>query len=78
MDNRSKQKHFVFVPDSFHASWCWFKMQPLLNINGNISEAIDLPAHGHDSTPINEVTPENYVNAVGRVMGQVDHGPGWN
>lgn len=68
MNDTPKPKHFVFVPGSFHASWCWYKMHPLLNQNGNTSEAIDLPAHGQDATDISEVTLETYVNAVCRVI----------
>jgi len=60
----SAKKHFVFVPGSFHASWCWNKMQPLLSNNGNYSVAIDLPAHGNDTTSPNLVTLNNYVDAV--------------
>lgn len=30
-----KQKHFVFVPGSFHGAWCWYKMQPLLSRDGH-------------------------------------------
>ncbi len=66
MDN--KLKHYVFVPGSFHASWCWYKMQTLLNKNGNTSEAIDLPAHGQDTTPISAVTLDSYVEAVCTVL----------
>lgn len=68
MDN--KPKHFVFVPGSFHASWCWYKMQPLLAKNGNTSVPIDLPAHGQDATPISEVTLDSYVDAVCQVLEQ--------
>ena len=68
MDNDSKPKHCVFVPGSFHASWCWYKMQPLLDKNGNTSEAIDLPAHGLDTTPISAVTLDSYVDAVCKVL----------
>lgn len=68
MDNNSKPKHFVFIPGSFHASWCWYKMQPLLDKNGNTSEAIDLPAHGQDTTPISAVTLDSYVDAVCKVL----------
>lgn len=57
-------KNFVFVPGSFHGAWCWFKMQPLLNKNGNTSLAIDLPAHGLDHTQVKEVTLAKYVDAV--------------
>lgn len=68
MDNNSTPKHFVFVPGSFHASWCWYKLQPLLDISGHTSEAIDLPAHGQDTTPISAVTLDSYVDAVCKVL----------
>lgn len=68
MVNKSEKKHFVFIPGSFHASWCWYKMQPLLNQDGNTSEAIDLPAHGQDTAAINTITLESYTNAVAKVL----------
>lgn len=68
MENYTAPKHFVFVPGSFHAAWCWYKMQPLLDKNGNTSEAIDLPAHGQDTTPIGAVTLGSYVDAVCKIL----------
>lgn len=68
MEKTITPKHFVFIPGSFHGSWCWYKMQPLLNKNGNTSEAVDLPAHGQDTTPIHQVTLESYVDAVCNVL----------
>lgn len=67
-DNNTNPKHFVFIPGSFHASWCWYKMQPLLDKNGNTSEAIDLPAHGQDTTTISAVTLDTYVDAVCKAL----------
>ena len=68
MNNKSEPKHFVFVPGAFHATWCWYKMQPLLDKNGNTSEAIDLPAHGQDTSPISEVTLCSYVDAICKML----------
>lgn len=68
MQDVSSPKHFVFIPGSFHGSWCWFKMQPLLNKNGNTSESVDLPAHGLDTTPLTEITLDTYVDAVCKVL----------
>ena len=68
IDTDMNSKHFVFVPGSFHASWCWYKMQPLLDKNGNTSEAIDLPAHGLDTTPVSAVTLDSYVDAVCKIL----------
>lgn len=64
--------NFVFIPGSFHASWCWYKMQPLLSKDGNTSVAIDLPAHGKDATPISNVTLDSYVDAVCKVLEKYD------
>lgn len=68
MKNAQHPKHFVFVPGSFHGAWCWYKMQPLLEKAGHTSEAIDLPAHGLDATPVKDVTLETYVQAVCQVL----------
>lgn len=64
----AKQKHFVFVPGSFHGAWCWYKMQPLLSKGGHTSIAIDLPGHGLDCTPPGGITLEYYVDAVCKVL----------
>lgn len=72
MEPNLSKKHFIFVPGSFHAAWCWYKMQPILNINGNTSEAIDLPGHGSDLTPVNQVTLDSYVDAVCKVIEKYD------
>lgn len=68
MESQSVSRHFVFIPGSFHGAWCWYKMQPLLNKDGNTSESVDLPAHGRDTTPVSEVTLDSYVDAVCRVL----------
>lgn len=65
---QDKPKHFVFIPGSFHGAWCWYKMQPLLNKNGNTSEAIDLPGHGLDNTPPGGITLDQYVAAVSKIL----------
>ncbi|MBK9270876.1 MAG: alpha/beta fold hydrolase [Saprospiraceae bacterium] len=64
----SKLKPIVFVPGSFHGAWCWYKMQALLNQNGNPSEAIDLPGHGLDNTLPGKISLEDYVETVGKVL----------
>ena len=69
---KSSSKHFVFVPGSFHGAWCWYKMQPMLNKDGNTSIAIDLPAHGLDNTPISEITLDSYVDVVCNAIQKYD------
>jgi len=72
MEKITSPQHYVFVHGSFHAAWCWFKMQPLLNKNGNTSEAIDLPGHGHEKTPPAKVTLDNYVDVVCQAIQKYD------
>lgn len=69
---KSLSNHFVFVPGSFHGAWCWYKMQPLLNKDGNTSLSIDLPGHGLDYTPISKITLESYVDAVCKAIEEYD------
>lgn len=72
MEKATKPRHFVFIPGSFHGAWCWYKMQALLSKNGNTSESIDLPGHGLDTTPLNTITLDSYVNAVCNALEKYD------
>lgn len=66
---------FVLVSGSWHGAWCWDKLQRELTALGQKTIAVELPAHGTDSTPIAEVTLDSYVRAVcdsiGRAGGNV-------
>jgi pimeloyl-ACP methyl ester carboxylesterase len=63
-------KPTVLVHGAAHGGWCWEKLVPLLNKNGGSLATPDLPGHGSDTTPINVVTMDRYVDAVcGVVMG---------
>jgi pimeloyl-ACP methyl ester carboxylesterase len=55
---------FVLVHGAWHAAWCWDKVVPLLEAKGHSVDAIDLPGHGRDVTPIAEVTLEHYAERV--------------
>lgn len=47
-------------------------MLPLLNANGHSALAIDLPAHGADTTPVGDCTLDTYVEKVlGAIKGPV-------
>ena len=47
---------YVLVHGAWHGSWCWEKVVPLLEQAGHQVEALDLPGHGQDKTPIREIT----------------------
>ena len=55
---------FVLVHGSWHASWMWRDVVPLLEAQGHRAVAIDLPAHGEDATPASDVTLDSYARAV--------------
>jgi len=65
---------FVLVPGSWHGAWCWYKIIPLLQRDGNRAVALDLPGHGKDQTPINQITLDSYVGAVCKVLDQTPKG----
>lgn len=41
---------FLLVHGSWHGAWCWDRLVPLLEERGHRVLAIDLPAHGQDTT----------------------------
>lgn len=55
---------FLLIHGSWHGAWCWRDVVPLLRESGHEAEAIDLPGHGHDRTPAEDVTLEAYSDAV--------------
>ncbi|HWI61624.1 MAG TPA: alpha/beta fold hydrolase [Symbiobacteriaceae bacterium] len=59
---------FVLVHGAFHGGWCWTKVVPQLVQAGHHVVALDLPAHGEDTTPISELTLETQVSTVVRVI----------
>ncbi|WP_461056300.1 alpha/beta fold hydrolase [Spirosoma arcticum] len=52
---------FVLVHGAWHGAWCWKKVTPLLEANGNRVLVPDLPGHGVDKTPPATVTLDDYV-----------------
>ena len=52
---------FVLVHGAWHGAWCWDELTPLL---GGHVEAVDLPGHGADRTPVAGCTLDAYVARV--------------
>lgn len=42
---------FVLVHGAWHGAWCWYQTAPRLDALGHRAIAVDLPAHGVDTTP---------------------------
>lgn len=57
---------FLLVHGSCHGAWCWDLVIPHLAERGHSVQAIDLPSHGADTTPIAEVTLNAYADTIAR------------
>jgi pimeloyl-ACP methyl ester carboxylesterase len=57
-------KTYLFVHGANHGAWAWKKVVPILQAQGHRVVAIDLPGHGNDSTPAENVTLQDYVSKV--------------
>lgn len=55
---------FLLIHGSCHGAWCWDDMIPHLTTLGHTATAIDLPSHGHDTTPARDVTLALYARAI--------------
>jgi pimeloyl-ACP methyl ester carboxylesterase len=66
---------FVLVHGSFLASWCWRDVAPRLEARGHQALAFDLPGHGTDSTPVDRVSFQDYVDAIRRVVDGLNERP---
>ena len=55
---------FVLVHGSWHGAWCWYKVAPRLRALGHEVIVPELPSHGRDRTPPQEVAIEDYVDCV--------------
>lgn len=47
---------FLLVHGSCHGAWCWRDAIPALEALGHQAQAIDLPGHGDDDTPVGDCT----------------------
>lgn len=54
----------VLVHGSMHGAWCWELLIPLLADLGHRVHAIDLPGQGADTQPAEEVTADDWAEAV--------------
>lgn len=55
---------FLLVHGAAHGAWCWRDVLPALRALGHEAKAIDLPSHGHDPTPPETVTLDDYAQAI--------------
>ena len=55
---------FLLVHGAGHGAWCWRDTILALQDLGHNAQAIDLPSHGDDPTPPEDVTLDDYRDAV--------------
>lgn len=55
---------FLLVHGAGHGAWCWRETVPVLQALGHDTAAIDLPSHGDDPTPVEQVTLDSYAKAI--------------
>ncbi|MGH9244022.1 MAG: alpha/beta fold hydrolase [Acidimicrobiales bacterium] len=68
----ARMSHFVLVHGSWHGSWVWDRVAPLLAEDGHRVVAPDLPGRGDDPRPPSSITLDDHV---ARVLESVDEAP---
>jgi pimeloyl-ACP methyl ester carboxylesterase len=63
---------YVLIHGSWHGAWCWHKIAPRLEAAGHTVIAPDLPSHGRDWTPPRDVTMQDYVDTITRILDAQD------
>lgn len=64
--------HFVLVHGAWHGAWCWEHLVGELHARHHGVTALDLPGHGEDATPRDEVNLSAYVERVVRWVRELD------
>ena len=65
-------KTFILIHGSWHSSWNWHKVIPLLEKQGHRAIAIDLPGMGRDKTPIQEVKMKTTVKKICSLIDSIE------
>ena len=63
---------FILVHGACHGGWCWEKVQPILESHGHKVCAPDLPGLGKDHTPPANVTLDDNVEKISRLLDKID------
>lgn len=54
----------LLVHGSCHGAWCWRDLLPALAAYGHAVRTIDLPGHGKNAAPVEEITLDAYARAI--------------
>ncbi|MCE7995682.1 MAG: alpha/beta hydrolase [Roseivirga sp.] len=61
---KDQNNPILLIHGAWEGAWSWNKTIKLLREKGHVVDAIDLPGHGDDKTPIAEIDLTLYVNHV--------------
>ncbi len=63
---------YVLVHGAYHGGWCYAKIVPLLEAAGHTAIAVDLPGHGGNPLPREQITLDAYVDHVCQIIDAQD------
>ncbi|NKB49570.1 MAG: alpha/beta fold hydrolase [Alphaproteobacteria bacterium] len=63
---------YVLVHGAYHGAWCYARVVPLLEAAGHKVVAVDLPGHGDNPAPRDQITLAAYVDHVCGVLDAQD------
>jgi pimeloyl-ACP methyl ester carboxylesterase len=66
---------FLLIHGGEHGAWCWARLIPELHARGHQALALDLPGHGADPTPPEQVTFDGYVSAILAALQRMEQAP---
>ncbi|MGL4632234.1 MAG: alpha/beta fold hydrolase [Leadbetterella sp.] len=67
-----KMETFILIHGSWHSSWNWHKVIPILEKQGHRVFAIDLEGMGRDKTPIQDVTMQSAVKKICNLLDSIE------
>ncbi|MBC7922481.1 MAG: alpha/beta fold hydrolase [Ferruginibacter sp.] len=65
-------KTFILIHGSWHSSWNWHRLIPILEKAGHVALAIDLPGMGRDKTSVKEVKMQTTVEKICNLIDTID------
>lgn len=68
---QKSENTYLLIHGAWHGAWCWNMLLPMLQEKGLKAIAIDLPGHGKDSANIDNITLNDYVEAVVNTAKQI-------